>query len=149
MKKTSGPKYYLVEAGAVPDILVKVVETKRLVETGEAPNVAKAVALSGISRSAYYKYKDSVSLFADAEYSRMVTFHIMLHDSPGVLSGVLAIFAGIGANILTINQSIPINGVASVTISASVAGSVAGIDELMAQTGSLAGVVKIEIVGSA
>ena len=112
------PKYYLVEADVLPEIFVKVVQAKELLETGEARTVAQAVEQVNISRSAFYKYKDSVSAFQDMNRSSLVNISMELRDQQGVLSSVLAIFAGNGANILTINQSIPTNGVAPVTITA-------------------------------
>lgn len=112
------PKYYLVEASVLPEVFLKVVQAKELLETGEVRTVAQAVEQVEISRSAFYKYKDAVSSFHDMNRSAMVTFSMELRDQQGVLSSVLAIFAGNGANILTINQSIPTNGVAPVTITA-------------------------------
>ena len=112
------PKYYLVEADVLPEIFVKVVQAKELLETGEARTVAQAVEQVNISRSAFYKYKDAVSAFQDMNRSSLVNISMELRDQQGVLSSVLAIFAGNGANILTINQSIPTNGVAPVTITA-------------------------------
>ena len=108
------PKYYLVEADVLPEVFVKVVQAKELLETG----VAQAVERVNISRSAFYKYKDSVSAFQDMNRSALVNISMELRDQQGVLSSVLAIFAGNGANILTINQSVPTNGVAPVTITA-------------------------------
>ncbi len=112
------PKYYLVESSVLPEVFAKVVQAKELLETGEARTVAQAVERVEISRSAFYKYKDAVSAFHDMNRSNVVTFNMELRDQQGVLSSVLAIFAGNGANILTINQSIPTNGVAPVTITA-------------------------------
>lgn len=112
------PKYYLVEADVLPEVFAKVVQAKELLETGEAKTVGQAVAAVNISRSAFYKYKDAVRPFHDMSRSALVTFSLELKDRQGVLSQVLAIFAGNGANILTINQSIPTSGVAPVTITA-------------------------------
>ena len=103
------PKYYLVEASVLPEVFAKVVQAKELLETGEVRTVAQAVERVDISRSAFYKYKDAVSAFHDMNRSSVVTFNMELRDQQGVLSSVLAI---------TINQSIPTNGVAPVTITA-------------------------------
>ncbi|MCI9482385.1 MAG: ACT domain-containing protein, partial [Oscillibacter sp.] len=111
-------KYYIVAADALPEIFVKVAEAKRMMQTGEAGTVGAATRLAGISRSAFYKYKDSVQPFNDMKAEHIITFYAMLKDTAGILSGVLAVFAASGANILTINQSIPTNGCAAVTISA-------------------------------
>ena len=104
------PKYYLVEASVLPEIFAKVIEAKELLETGQVRTVADAVACVDISRSAFYKYKDFVSPFQDMSRGHLVTFNLELLDRQGVLSSVLAIFAENGANILTINQSIPTSG---------------------------------------
>ena len=111
-KKT---KFYLVAADALPEIFLKVAEAKRMGEVSTAGEAARQV---GISRSAFYKYRDSVQPFNDMKTGRIITFYALLKDNPGVLSNVLSIFAGSGANILTINQSIPTSGVAPVTITA-------------------------------
>lgn len=139
-------KYYLVEASAMPEVLLKVAEATRCLETGRAATVSEAVAMCGLSRSAYYKYRDSIKPFISSGQASMVTFHLVLEDAPGVLSGILREFALNGANILTINQSIPINGVASVTISARTESMSCDVSELMEKAGGLDGVAKIEII---
>lgn len=101
MSKT--PNYYIVEADALPEIFRKVVEARRMLDTGEAETVNQAVQLTGISRSAFYKYRDAVRPFQDMLHGRIVTFQIMMKDEPGILSQVLNFFADSGANILTIN----------------------------------------------
>ena len=95
-------KYYIVAANALPEIFVKVAEAKRMMQTGEADTVGAATKMAGISRSAFYKYRDSVQPFNDMKTGRIITFYALLKDNPGVLSNVLSIFAGSGANILTI-----------------------------------------------
>ena len=106
-KKT---KFYLVAADALPEIFLKVAEAKRMLHAGEVSTAGEAARQVGISRSAFYKYRDSVQPFNDMKTGRIITFYALLKDNPGVLSNVLSIFAGSGANILTINQSIPTNG---------------------------------------
>ena len=140
------PKYYIVEASALPEIFRKVAEAKRLIETGEAETVHQATAITGISRSAFYKYKDAVRPFNDMLNGRIVTFQIRLRDEPGVLSSVLNSFAVSRANILTINQGIPSSGCALVNIGAETSGLVMPVEELMLQTEALKGVIKCEIV---
>ena len=110
-------KYYIVAANALPEVFIKVAEAKRMMQTGEADTVGDATKKAGISRSAFYKYKDSVQPFNDMKSEHIITFYCMLKDNTGVLSSVLSVFATSGANILTINQSIPTNGCAAVTIS--------------------------------
>ena len=116
MVDTNKSKYYLVAAEMLPEIFIKVVEAKELLETGEVATVAEATSRVGISRSAFYKYRSAISPFRDMKSGHIFTFHILLRDRMGVLSAVLAIFADSGANILTINQNIPMNMVAPVTI---------------------------------
>ncbi len=139
-------KYYIVAASALPEIFVKVAEAKRMMQTGEADTVGEAARLVGISRSAFYKYKDAVQPFNNMKSGRIITFYAMLKDNPGVLSNVLAIFAGSGANILTINQSIPTNGCAAVTVSAETSDMEISLEELIARAAALAGVIKFEIL---
>ena len=146
MPQNQTPKYYLVESTMLPEVFIKVTKAKELLETGEASTVAQAVSSVGISRSAFYKYKDYISPFMDMKRGHITTFHIMLRDKPGVLSAVLSVFAGIGANILTINQSIPINGTAAVTISAETAEMTCGTEELLSLVAERDGVLKIELL---
>ena len=139
-------KYYIVAAEALPEIFIKVAEAKRMMQTGEAGTVGAATRQVGISRSAFYKYKDAVQPFNNMKTGHIITFYIMLKDNPGVLSNVLSIFAGSGANILTINQSIPTNGCAAVTISAETSDMEITLEELISQAAALEGVVKFEIL---
>ena len=142
------PKYYLVEASVLPEIFAKVIEAKELLETGQVRTVADAVACVDISRSAFYKYRDAVRPFNDMKTGRIITFYTMLKNNPGVLSDVLSIFAGSGANILTINQSIPTNGCAAVTISAETSEMQESIEEMMARALALDGVVRFDILAA-
>ena len=139
-------KYYIVEAEALPEIFRKVAQAKRLLETGEQNTVNGAALAVGISRSAFYKYKDAVHPFNDMLHGRIVTFQAMLKDEPGILSGVLNIFAGTGMNVLTINQNIPTNGCAIVTISAETSELHCSVEDLLKRMGNLDGVLKAEIV---
>ena len=139
-------QYYLVAAEALPEIFLKVAEAKRMMQTGEVSTVGAATRAVGISRSAFYKYKDAVQPFNNMKAGRIITFYTMLKDSPGVLSNVLSIFAGSGANILTINQSIPTNGCAAVTVSAETSDMEQTLEELMALVTSVDGVVKFDIL---
>ena len=145
MAAGSKPKYYLVEASVLPEIFAKVIEAKELLETGQVRTVADAVARVDISRSAFYKYKDFVSPFQDMSRGHLVTFNLELLDRQGVLSSVLAIFAENGANILTINQTIPTNGCAGVTISAETSEMVEDLEAMMARVSGAEGVLKFEV----
>ena len=143
---SKAPNYYIVDAEALPEIFRKVVDARRLLDTGEAETVNQAVQLAGISRSAFYKYKDAVRPFQDMLHGRIVTFQIMLKDEPGILSHVLNLFAGSGANILTINQGIPINGCAVVTVNAETSGLEGSLQELLARLNGAEGVLRGEIL---
>ena len=143
---TRSPNYYIVEASVLPEIFRKVVETRRLLDTGEAETVNQAVRITGISRSAFYKYKDAVRPFQDMLHGRIVTFQLLLKDVPGLLSQVLNCFAGSGANILTINQGIPSNGSAVVTVNAETSGMEGSLQKLLEEIAGLKGVIRGEIL---
>ena len=143
---SKAPNYYIVDAEALPEIFRKVVDARRMLDTGEAETVNQAVQLAGISRSAFYKYKDAVRPFQDMLHGRIVTFQIMLKDEPGILSHVLNLFAGSGANILTTNQGIPINGCAVVTVNAETSGLEGSLQELLARLNGAEGVLRGEIL---
>ena len=139
-------KYYIVSADALPEVFLKVAEAKRMLQVGEAKNVGEAARLMNISRSAFYKYKDAVQPFQDMKAGRIITFYALLKDNPGVLSNYLSIFANSGANILTINQTIPTNGCAGVTISAETSEMKEGLEEMMAGISGAFGVLKFEVL---
>lgn len=139
-------KFYIVAAEALPEIFLKVAEAKRMLQTGEVRTVGSATEKVGISRSAFYKYKDSVQPFHNMKTGHIITFHAMLKDNPGVLSTVLSIFAASGANILTINQSIPINGCAALTVSAETSDMTMSIEELISRLTGSYGVIKFEVL---
>ena len=113
-------RYFVLREKAVPDVLLKVVEAKRLLDSGKAESVLEAAEAVGISRSSFYKYKDDIFPFHDNAKGRTITFIIQMDDEPGLLSEVLKSVADYRANILTIHQSIPVNGVASLTLSVEV-----------------------------
>ena len=113
-KQVEKKKYYVVRERAVPEVLLKVVEAKRLLESNRVATVQEAAEKTGISRSSFYKYKDDIFPFHEETRGKTITFIIQMDDEPGILSVVLARFHG---NILTIHQSIPINGVATLTLS--------------------------------
>ena len=139
-------KYYIVAANALPEIFVKVAEAKRMMQTGEADTVGAATKQVGISRSAFYKYKDTVRPFNDMLHGRIVTFQILLKDEPGILSAALNVFAGTGVNILTINQNIPVNGCAVVTMTAQTSALRRSIEEVLGDVVNSPGVLKCEIL---
>ena len=137
---------YLVDSSVLPEVFLKVCQAKEYLQTGKAETVAEAVGKAGISRSAFYKYKDAVQPFWDLTRDRVVTMSVITMDRPGALSSVLAIFASSGANILTINQTIPTNGVGMVTLSITTEDMSLSLDELQNRVTSLSDVIRIEML---
>ena len=135
----NNPKYYIIESSALPEVFLKVAEAKRLLDTGEASTVNDATRQSGISRSAFYKYRDSILPFQNLMAGRIITFQLTLHDETGNLSSLLTIFAQWGANILTI-------GCAAVTISAETNHLQTSLEELLRHLNAMDGVVRAEIL---
>ncbi|MBE6920348.1 MAG: ACT domain-containing protein [Ruminococcaceae bacterium] len=140
------PKYYIIEASALPEIFLKVAEAKRILSTGEVSTVNEATKRMGISRSAFYKYRDAILPFQNMMKGRIITFQLMLHDEPGVLSALLMVYAKEKANVLTINSIIPTNGHALVTISAELTDVAVSLEELLAELGATPGVIKADII---
>ena len=140
------PKYYIVEASALPEVFLKVAEAKRLLSTGEASTVNEATRMTDISRSAFYKYRDAVLPFQNMMTGRIITFQLLLHDEPGLLSDILTVFADANANIITINSIVPTNGTAVVTISAETMDINVPLEELLRQMSEKRGVVKAEVL---
>ena len=141
----STPKYYIVEASALPEVFLKVAEAKRLLSTGEAATVNEATKMTDISRSAFYKYRDSVLPFQNMMTGRIITMQLLLHDQPGLLSEILGVLAATKVNIITINSIMPTNGTAVVTISAETNELTVSIEELLSTLGEMDGVVKAEV----
>lgn len=144
MKETAG--YYVVKQKAVPEVLLKVVEAKRLVDSGRALSVQEAVDEVGISRSSFYKYKDDIFPFHDNALGTTITLTFQMDDETGLLSDVLKIVADCGANILTIHQSIPINGVASLSLSVQVLPTTGDVSEMIEAMEAKTGVHNVKIV---
>lgn len=140
------PKYYIVEASALPEVFIKVAEAKRLLSTGEASTVNDATKMTGISRSAFYKYRDAVIPFQNMMKGRIITFQFLLHDGPGVLSALLISIAQEKANILTINSIIPTNGCALVTISAETTDVEVSMEDLLHKLEKTPGVIRAEVL---
>jgi len=139
-------KYYIVEASALPEVFLKVAEAKRLLSTGEAATVNDATKRTGISRSAFYKYRDSVLPFQNMMTGRIITLQLLLHEQKGILSGILNTLADRDANILTINSIVPTNGCAVVTISMETMDLTVQLEELLRELNQTAGVIKAEIL---
>lgn len=142
----NAPKYYIVEASALPEVFLKVAEAKRLLSTGEATTVNDAARITGISRSAFYKYRDAILPFQNMMVGRVITFQFLLHDEKGLLSSMLTIFADHKANIQTINSIMPTNGSAIVTITAETTDLTVPLEELLRLLRQHSGVIKAEIL---
>ena len=140
------PEYYIVEASALPEVFLKVAEAKRLLSTGEAATVNEATRMTDISRSAFYKYRDAILPFQNMMTGRIITFQLLLHDQPGNLSEILAVFAEKKANIMTINSIVPTNGTAVVTISAETMDLSVQLEDLLRELRNRAGVIKAEVL---
>jgi chorismate mutase len=139
-------KYFIVEASALPEVFLKVAEAKRLLQTGEVTTVNDATRMTGISRSAFYKYRDAILPFQNMMHGRIITFQFLMQDKPGLLSSLLAILADRKVNIQTINSIIPTNSCAVVTISAETIDLEVSLEELLEEVSQLAGVIKAEII---
>ena len=143
------PKYYIIEASALPEVFLKVAEAKRLLSTGQASTVNEATQMTDISRSAFYKYRDSVLPFQNMMSGRIITFQLLLQDEQGILSSILTTFAEKKANIITINSIVPTNGCAIVTISAETMDLTVPLEELLRMLRQLRqtpGVIKAEVL---
>ena len=140
------PKYYIVEANALPEVFLKVAEAKRLLSTGKAATVNDATQMTGISRSAFYKYRDAVMPFQDMRSSRIITFQILLHDEPGSLNKLLTTLADHRANIMTINSTVPTNGSGAVTIAAETASLEVSLEDLLEEFRQVPGVIKADVL---
>ncbi len=136
----------VVDASVLPDVISKVLEAKRLLADRTEKSSAAACKRVGISRSAYYKYKDSVFSYEDRLTQRIINLHAVLQDKAGVLSNVLSTLYGMDANILTVNQNIPIDGVAAVTFSVRLTGSEQAPHALAERIRSVQGVVDVRIL---
>ncbi len=141
-------KYYIVEATALPEIFLKVVEAKRLLATGEASTVNEATKKMDISRSAFYKYRDAVQPFRDMSNSQIITFQFLLKDEPGALQAILRAFTDHALNLMTVNSITPSNGCAVVTIAAETARASISIDDMLAVLQQTSGVIKAEILAA-
>ena len=138
--------YYVVKKGALPEVLLKVVEANRLIDTQKAASVQEAVDMVGISRSSYYKYKDDIFPFHDNSQGKTITFSMQIEDEPGLLSDVLKIVAQFGANILTIHQSIPINGIAALSVSVQVLQTTGNLSDMLDEMANQKGVHGVKIL---
>ncbi len=138
--------YLVIDEKVLPEVYQKVVLAASLLESGQAASTSEAVKLAGISRSVYYKYKDAVFPYAKKEERGILTVQAMLTDKPGVLVGLLTVFYEAGANILTVNQNIPVKGRAFVSVSARVGKMQLSPGALLEKLRDLSGVIKIDSI---
>lgn len=141
-----GSKYYVVKKKALPEVLLKVVEAKKLLESERALTVQEATEQVGLSRSSFYKYKDDIFPFHDNTRGKTITVVVQMDDEPGLLSGVLKQIADYNANILTIHQTIPINGVALLTMSIEIPTDTRNVSEMLEEIEAKNGVHYIKIL---
>lgn len=140
-------RYYLVREDILPESIRKTAQAKAMLAQGEAQTILDAVDKLGMARSTYYKYKDGVHAFFDAGSLEIINISLLLRHISGILSGVLNSIAAHQGNVLTINQNLPINGAALVTIALSVEELTISADELLRHLAKLDGVIHAEIVG--
>ena len=140
-------KYYVVKKKAVPEVLLKVVEVKRLLASERSITIQEAADRIGISRSSFYKYKDDIFPFHENEKGQTITLAIQVDDMPGLLAEILKEVAKYRANILTIHQSIPLNGVATITLSVEILSTTGNISEMVNEIETNEGVHYLKIVG--
>lgn len=138
--------YFVLKEKAVPEVLLKVVKAKRLLDSGKVLSVQEATDAVGISRSSFYKYKDDIFPFHENEKGKTITMVIRLEDEPGLLSAVLKTIADFHANILTIHQSIPVNGIASLTLSVDVFQETGDAGDMVSAIESIPGIDYVKIL---
>ncbi len=139
--------YFVVKRRALPDVLLKVVEVNRLLETQKVSSVQEAVERVGISRSSYYKYKEDIFPFHDSAQGTTLTLACRMDDEPGLLSDVLKVVAEFGANILTIHQTIPINGIASLSLSIQILDITSDVSAMVTKMEQQRGVHNVKVLG--
>ena len=139
-KTTDKNKYFVVKERAVPEVLLNVVAAKKLLESKRAATVQEAADAVGISRSSFYKYKDDIFPFHETTKGKTITMVIQMDDEPGLLSGVLKTIADFHANILTIHQSIPVNGIASLSLSIDVFPTTGNVEDMKNSIESVQGI---------
>lgn len=139
-------RYLLVDTAVLPEVFLKVVQAKTLLAQGKAKNVSQAAQMVGISRSAFYKYKDSVQSYNEHMSGNIMTLYMTLEDRPGILSSLLTALSLHGANIITVNQNIPVDGVAIVSVAAHTNEASMPREDLLSLLGSLEGVVEAKAI---
>ena len=139
-------KYFIVKEKALPEVLLKVVEAKRLLDSEKIDTVQEAADIVGISRSSFYKYKDDIFPFHETTKGKTITFMLQVDDKPGLLSAILNRLANNDANILTIHQSIPVNGIASLTLSVEIPGHIVDTSGIFGDIETISGIHYLKIL---
>lgn len=145
MKKNQ--QFFIVSEEVLPDAVVKTAKAKEALAKGKAATVNQAVEQVGISRSAFYKYRDGIFPFYQESKERIVTINMILEHRLGVLSGVINLISSVQGNILTINQGIPLQGMANVTMSLDMGNIRVTVPELIKRLLNISGVLKAELIG--
>ena len=144
MAEKENLKFMLVETKVLPEVFLRVMDAKMLLAQGKAKNASQAAQMAGVSRSAFYKYKDSLYLYDERMSENITTLHLTLEDRPGVLSLVLGELYRAGANIITVNQNIPVDGVALVSISIRTNSQSKSRMDILDLMGTLEGIVEVK-----
>lgn len=147
MTMPDSASYYIITKKALPEVYLKVVQAKALIEKEKAMTVQEAVDAVGISRSSFYKYKEDIFPFYENSRGSAITLGMGIDDEPGLLSGVLNKIAEYKANILTIHQTIPINGVANITLSIEVLPATGSIQSMLSGIEAIDGIHQVKILG--
>ena len=146
MSKPKKDKFYLVQEDILPEAIKKTIKVKEILKLGEVKTINEAVEKMDLSRSAYYKYKDYIYEFSESPQGRKATFNIMIIDGRGILSKILNFISGQGGNILTINQGIPLNGYAYISLTIDISNLEGDITSLMDGIGEIEKVEKVEFI---
>ncbi|MDQ1144885.1 MAG: ACT domain-containing protein [Bacillus sp. (in: firmicutes)] len=141
-------KYYLVREDVLPEAMKKTIDVKDMLERGKAESVADAVQKVDLSRSAYYKYRDTVFPFSTITKEKLITLFFHLEDRSGTLSKLLGVVASSGCNVLTIHQTIPLQGRANVTLSLNTSNLTMEFDDVLSELRKLEFVEKVEVLGT-
>ena len=139
-------KLYLVSERALPEVLLQVVEAKKLLETKKVMTVGEAAEAVGISRSSFYKYKDDINYFYEDARGKTISFLLEMEDRQGLLSEVLKEVARYGVNILTIHQSIPVNGLASLSLSLQILNGLTDVTDMVASVEAIDGIRRMKLL---
>jgi chorismate mutase len=141
-------KFFLVREDVMPEAMKKTLEVKEMLERGKAESIGDAVQKADLSRSAFYKYRDTVFPFSTIKKEKIVSLFFHLEDRSGTLSKLLVVVAASGCNVVTLNQTIPLQGRANVTLSLNTSNITTEIDDLLKELRKLEFVEKVEVLGT-